>query len=708
MSDYSPEEPVKHTPDGAAIPGSSRRGLSRRRLLQATGAAAGAAAMAGLGRAPRAAAATTAATRSAAAARRTGTIADIKHVVVMMQENRSFDHYFGTLALPGAAGFGDKQAVQFNNGHNIFYQPDASRTDGGYLLPYRMDTTKFNGQAATPTMGYFERQDVPWQQALASAYTIGDHYHCSLLTSTSPNRIMMWAGTNDPDGDHGGPAVNNNGDYHYAYTWSTYPEALQKAGVSWQIYVNNDTDNRFFGDFTDNTLRSFAQFNPANANAENSVPRQGLLARANVLQTHTTPPPGIPNSPANLDYVLKDFIADCAAGLIPEISYVVSPAWWSEHPGSTPNWGAVYVNRVIQALHDNPDLWNSTLLIINYDEANGTSFFDHVLHPVPEPGTPGEGAPGLSPGLGLRVPLILVSPWTRGGWVAKETFDHTSLIQFMEEFTAKSLGKPAISQNISAWRRSICGDLTSAIDFTSFDNSFPELPAPADLLAAVTADAALPSPPEPAPGQQTVPVQSVQGQLKLRPAPYQQHATILVDRSTSQVNATMTNTSSKAANLQAFSGNALATPFVYKTNTGAIGAPYTVSKETGPKTYTVDTTTTGGQYDFAIYGPDHFVRSFAGTVIPDGQNAGQVPSVDAKLGTGNTKTLKITLTNEGRTPVLYTLTPNDYEGEQQTVSVRFGQHVSIAWPTNQYGYYDVIITADTSDTFTYRYAGRIS
>ena len=705
MSDYSPGDPNKYGPDSEAE-SSSGKGLSRRRMLQAA-AGAGALAAAGLGRAPRAAAATPGAAGSAAPAGRTGTIKDLKHIVVMMQENRSFDHYFGTLALPGAAGFGDKQAVLFQNGQTIFYQPDAARTDGGYLLPYRLDTTKFNGQGVTPTMGYFEREDIPWQQALASAYTVGDHYHCSLLTSTSPNRIMMWAGTNDPDGDHGGPAINNNGDYGYAYTWETYPEVLQKAGVSWQIYVNNDIDNDFFGDFTDNTLRSFAQFNPANANAENSVPRQGLLARANVLQTHTTPPPGIPNSPANLDYVLKDFIADCAAGLIPEISYVVAPAWWSEHPGSTPDWGAVYVNRVIQALHDNPGLWNSTLLIINYDEANGTSFFDHVLHPVPEPGTPGEGAPGLSPGFGLRVPLILVSPWTRGGWVAKETFDHTSTIQLMEKWTT-SLGKPAISAEISAWRRSISGDLTSAIDFTSFDNSLPALPAPAGLLAAVEADAALPLPPEPAPGQQTVPVQSVRGPLKLRPAPYQQHATIGVDRAAGTVTATMTNTAAKAASMQVLPGNALAAPFSYKANTGAFGTPNTVSKETGPKTYAVDTTTTGGQYDFSIYGPDHFVRSFAGTVIHDGENAGQVPHVDAKLGTGNTKTLKITLSNEGRTVVHYTLTPNDYEGRQQTVAVGFGMHAAVDWPTNAYGYYDVTVTADTADGFTQRYAGRIS
>jgi phospholipase C len=194
----------------------------------------------------------------------------------------------------------------------------------------------------------------------------------------------------------------------------------------------------------------------------------------------------------------------------------------------------------------------------------------------------------------------------------------------MEAFTT-SLGKPAICTKISDWRRSISGDLTSAIDFSQFDNSLPELPGIADLEAVANNDANLPPVTEPAPGQQTVPVQPARGPLKLRPAPYQQHATISVDRSAGTVTATMTNISNKAASMQVFPGSVLATPFAWNTNTAAVGIPNTVSKATGPKTYAVDTFTTGGQYDFSIYGPDHFVRRFAGTVIPDGENyAGRI------------------------------------------------------------------------------------
>lgn len=704
MPDYAPEEPIVASPPGCvansdALPD---KAVSRRRMLQAIGVTAGVGALtaSGMGQS----AANTPTVRHAARRRRTGTIKDVKHVVVMMQENRPFDTYFGALSLPGVAGFGDKQAVQFANGQSIFFQPNSSRPEG-FLLPFRQDVTKVNAQNQVPNFGYFTAADAPWQHAIAHAYTVGDHYHCALNTSTDPNRIMLWTGTNDPDGDNGGPRINNDQNGQFLFTWETYPEVLQRAGVTWQVYTNNDAGEGFLGDFEDNLLRDFAAYNPANANAENTIPRQGLLARANVLETHTTPPPGVTNDPSDLDYVLKDFIADCAAGLLPEISWIISPATWSEHPNGAPNYGAVYVNRVIQALHDNPDLWESTLLILNYDENGGN--FDHVLRPTPEPNTPGEGAPGLTPGTGNRTPFVLISPWTRGGWVASETFDHTSVIQFMELFTT-SLGKPAICTKISPWRRSVCGDLTSAIDFTSFDTSLPKLPDPAALIAVAVQDESLPPVTQPPPGQQTVPVQPVEGPLKLRPVPYQQHATVAVDRSTGAVTATMTNISNKAVSMQVYSASALATPFAYNANLQTIGTPNTVSKATGPKTYTVDSTTTNGQYDFSIYGADRFVRRFAGTVIPAGQNAGPVPHADAKLGSGRTKTLKITLTNDGHTDVRFTLTPNDYEGQQKTVKVGFGQHVSIHWPTNEYGYYDVIVTADTSDGFTHRYAGRIS
>ncbi|MFF4758400.1 phosphocholine-specific phospholipase C [Streptomyces sp. NPDC001292] len=725
------DEPTEHlpqtNPDGSlagttgriprGVPASLfRSGLSRRRLLQAAAASATAAATTGLTAAGTGKAAAAPANTAAVATGSTGTIADLKHVVILMQENRSFDHYFGM--LPGVRGFGDKQALQYPDGTTVFHQPDAKRTDGGYLLPFRLETGKYNAQNAgglphgwtdghnawatgknngwiaakgEQTMGYFTGEDIPWQYALASAYTVCDHNHCSIATSTSPNRIYMWSGSIDPTGANHGPAINNGGDYGYRYTWETYPEVLQKAGVSWQIYVNNDTDSNWLGDYTDNTVRSFASFNPAQPGADTSP--DGLLARGNVLQTHTKPTG--PNSNENVDYVLKDFIDACKPGAqrpLPEVSWIVAPYLWSEHPAGAPDYGAVYTDRVIRALHENEELWKSTLLILTFDENDG--YFDHVQAPLPEPGTEGEFVQGLPIGPGARVPMTLVSPWTRGGWVSSEVFDHTSIIRFLEHWTT-SLGKPAICENISDWRRTVCGDLTSAIDFSTADTSLPDLPSVDVLVAAAEHDRTLPSIAKaiPATGQQSMPVPP-SGRMKARPVPYQQHATVAVDRSSGKVTATLTNEGAQGVSMQVF-------PDAYR---DFEATPFTVTKD-GAKRYVWDTATTDGKYAFSIYGPDRFVRSFAGSVVPSGRNTGAVPQVEAELVPGH-RTLRLRLSSGGRDQVRFTLTANDYEGGHKTVYVDQGKPAVMEWPTDHDGYYDVVVTA--ADGFRYRFAGRIS
>ncbi|HZX06217.1 alkaline phosphatase family protein [Kribbella sp.] len=684
--------------------------VSRRTMLQAAGVTAGAAAAAAagltIGKDPQTAAAAPA-PEAAGSTGRTGTIADLKHIVIVMQENRSFDHYFGTLDLPGVRGFGDKQALTWQNGRTNFYEP-SSRAEG-YLLPYHADTTKYNAQNTAGRMFYFKEQDVPWQHALAKAYTVADHYHCSLNTSTDPNRIMFWTGTNDPQGTlGGGPRINNSQNGQFLFKWETYPEVLQRAGVSWQMYLNNDISTRFLGDFEDNLLRDFAAYDPKNADPENSKPGSGLLARANVLTTHSQPSAGVGNDPSNVDYVLKDFIADCAAGTLPQVSYVTSPGAWSEHPNSAPNYGAIYVDRVIKAVHDNPELWDSTLIILNYDEPNGANrvgqggFFDHVLPAIPEDGTPGEGAPGLFPGFGGRVPMVMVSPWTRGGWVCSEVFDHTSTIMLIEQWT-KSLGKPAICQHISDWRRGVSGDMLSAIDFSRFDNSFPTLPKPADLAAVVVADTKLPAVPQPAVGQQAMPVQPSHGPLKVRPLPFHAHAVLVEDRAAGSVTAAMSlegGRDGKAVSLLVY-------PDKFKPEV-LYGEPHTVSNK-APKQYVWDANQTGGQYAFSIYGPDRFVRTFAGQVVPAGKTDVAIPRVEAGLvkGPAGNGTVKFTLHADGSRPVTFTLTANDFLGRDQVITVAAGTSKVVTWPAKQ-GYYDVTLTANGVTGWTQRYAGRVA
>ncbi|WP_427892897.1 alkaline phosphatase family protein [Kribbella sp. GL6] len=715
--------------DSAPADGATGRNrISRRRLMQAAGATGAAVAAGGLSSAPAQAAPAQAApnpvttadstpgSQPAQHSRRTGTIKDLKHVVIVMQENRSFDHYFGTLDLAGARGFGDKQVLTWQNGRTIYYDPN-SRAEG-YLLPYHADSLKYNAQNTSARNRYFMEADVPWHHAIAKAYTIGDHYFSSLDTSTSPNRIMMWAGTNDAAGTQGGPVINNNGDYGYAYKFKTYPETLQEAGVSWQIYVNNDTDDNFLGDYTDNTVRSFAAFDPKNATPENTLPRQGLLARGNVVYAHTTQPAGIKNDTSNVDYVLRDFIADCASGDIPEVSWIVAPAAWTEHPTYAPNNGAVYTDRVIQAVHDNPELWESTLIVLNYDEPDHANrigeggFFDHVVPPIPEAGTTGERAPGIKPGFGGRVPFVLVSPWTRGGFVNSEVFDHTSTIQLIEEWT-KSLGRPAVCTNINDWRRSVSGNLLSAIDFGNFDPSFPKLPKPADLLKSVVVDAGLPPVPQPAVGAQVLPTQPITGRAKRSPLAFQPNGVLVENPVTGTATATFTvegGPEGKAVSLVGLADKYV--PALVGAEPLGIGQdalPLTASNRRS-KSYAWDTKTTNGKYAFTFYGPDHFIRSFAGTVVPATDQTSPQPRVDVRLVKPHGRsaaTVELALSAVGRRSLTYTLTANDFAGRTTTVQVPAGQERVITWPTDD-GYYDVIITTKESPDFTQRHAGRVA
>jgi phospholipase C len=697
----------------AERPTSPDRRLSRRQILQSAGVVAGVGVAAATGLTIGQAQPSAAASKPGG---RTGTMADLRHIVIVMQENRSFDHILGTVAMPGVRGFGDKQVLTWQNGRTNYYEPN-SRAEG-YLLPYRADSTKYNAQNTSSRMFYFEEEDVPFHHAIAKAWTVADHYHCALNTSTDPNRIMFWTGTNDPQGVlGGGPRINNNQNGQFLFKWKTYPEVLQDAGVTWQMYVDNNRDTGWFGDFEDNLLRDFARYNPTTASPADFEPGQGLLARGAITNGYTNPPADQSNNSSNLDYVLRDFIADCAAGTLPQISWITSPAAWSEHPNNAPDNGAAYTRRVIQAVHENSELWDSTLIILNYDEPNGANrvgqggFFDHVIPAIPEVGTPGERAPGLFPGFGGRVPLVMISPWTRGGYVCSEVFDHTSTIMLIEEWS-KSLGKPAICPYISDWRRSVSGNMLSAIDFTRFDNSFPALPAAASLLAIAAKDNTLPAVPQPAVGAQVMPTQDTSGKLKVRPLSFHPHATLAADRTAGTVTANLSfngGATGKGASLTVFADNYVpAVQGAEELGLGQQALAITVTNSQ-PRQFTWDATQTGGKYAFSIYGPDRFVRTFWGEVIPAGQTDGVIPRVDVELlrGPGDSQKVKITLHSDGSQAVNYQLVGNDFLDRKQTVSVKPGASKTHTWPAKS-GYYDIIITADGVDDWKQRYAGRIA
>lgn len=200
--------------------------------------------------------------------------------------------------------------------------------------------------------------------------------------------------------------------------------------------------------------------------------------------------------------ILHKFRKDVKNGQLPTVSWLVAPQKFSDHP-SAPWYGAWYVSEVMNILTENPEIWKKTIFIINYDENDG--YFDHVppfVAPHPKDLKTGKvssgirtddefvtieeelAKPGMKPenvrqspiGLGYRVPMIVASPWTRGGWVNSEVCDLTSAIMFLEKFLYQKTGKNIIETNISSWRRSVCGDLSSA--FRPYNGEKIEFPEP--------------------------------------------------------------------------------------------------------------------------------------------------------------------------------------------------------------------------------------
>ncbi|MCD2191940.1 phospholipase [Actinomycetospora endophytica] len=438
-------------------------------------------------------------------------VADVEHVVLMMMENRSFDHYFG--AMPGVRGFGDPRPQRLpGSSRTVFQQPLPAHPDG-YVMPFHLDSSRTSAQAIRSlnhsweaehgywangrmdgfltyearrsvlstlghpgpvperreyAMGYFTRDDVPFHHGLAENFTICDNYFCSVMGSTWPNRLMWMTGTMDPEGRAGGP-VYDTGDASAEagrLNWTTYPERLERAGVSWRAY----DEERGTGL---NPLEEFRQFRTATTGSP--LARKGLGGGG----------PG-------------EFERDVAAGRLPTVSWVFPRASESEHPMYRPADGAAAIARKLGALAAHPEVWAKTVFILNYDENDG--LFDHVSPPVPPVGTPDEYADGEHVGPGFRVPCLVISPWSTGGWVSSELLDHTSILRFLEHVTGVQ------EPNISAWRRSTFGDLRSTLALDAPPRTSPNpltrLPDAAgiarrvddDLLSRRLADPQVPEP----------------------------------------------------------------------------------------------------------------------------------------------------------------------------------------------------------------------
>ncbi|WP_433282533.1 phosphocholine-specific phospholipase C [Pseudonocardia xinjiangensis] len=700
--------------------------LSRRNFLAGAATVAGAAAI-GAALPGVSAAATPAAAKPGKAH---GDIRDIKHIVVIMQENRSFDHYFG--ALKGVRGFGDRSTIQLPGGASVWEQPKKPTAGAETQYPWRLSGAKswsgatppsaelgaanyggtshgwadqhgawngglmngwYDAKGGPTTLGYLDRKDLPFHYALADAYTVGDAYHCSVLSATGPNRTYLWSGTINADKKHGSFTANDGGDERgKSLPWESYAETLQKAGVSWRVYQCAD-------DYGDNGLEYFATFAKLDP-TQGGTATPGNVFYDNGVKNVPEPVTGLAGNADNINAAIR---ADVLSGALPQVSYVVNNQFFSEHPVTAPSNGAYFLRGLLEALNADPSVLDSTLVILNYDENDGQ--FDHVPPPLPAPGEADEfvsvGTTAALPvGLGFRVPLILVSPWTRGGFVTSEVSDHTSVIQFIEKWTT-ALGTPAICPNISDWRRKVCGDLTGAFDFASPVYGLPDLPDTGELVPETKYT--------PLPGDNTMPTQE-QGTKPARPLPY-------------QPNANLTGFGAGVVNL-AFSNDA---PFVTKAshftvydNKGGFPAlaqypakfpgQYTVgAKETATGTGPVGSSAGDTAYDLTITGPNRFLRRFIGDVATAGKDLVVEASYYDGKSTARPK-LKLWLRNNGNTPAEFTVTHNHYiSGAPQKVKV--GARSKEAWAVSPLGvsggWYDVTVTADTDGAWSQRFIGHL-
>ncbi|MFD8821746.1 phosphocholine-specific phospholipase C [Streptomyces sp. NPDC059605] len=668
-------------------------GIDRRRFLQIAGAATGFAALSG------------SIDRAAAipAARRSGTVQDIEHIVVLMQENRSFDHYFGS--MKGVRGFGDPRPVTLPSGKPVWHQTSF----GKETLPYHPDAENLgmqfiagldhdwagghsafnNGKydnwipaKGTGTMAYLTREDIPFHYALADRFTVCDDYHCSFIGATDPNRYYMLSGHVGNDGTGGGPVLGNQ---EAGYGWTTYAERLEKAGVSWKVYQDIGdgldaagswgwTDDAYRGNYGDNSLLYFNNY-------RNAKPGDPLYEKA---RTGT-------NAKAGEGYfdILK---ADVKAGKLPQISWIAAPEAFSEHPNWPANYGAWYISHVLDALTSNPDVWSRTALFITYDENDG--YFDHVVPPYP----PASANQGLSTvdtaldhykgsiwyaagpyGLGQRVPMIVVSPWSTGGYVCSETFDHTSILRFME----KRFG--VTETNISPWRRAICGDLTSAFDFSLRDTDPADLPDTAGY-APPDRDRHNSYVPKP-PAQGVLPRQEA-GARPSRPLAYEPYVDGAADLSTGKYRLTFGAGDRAGAAFQVRSQKRTDGPWTY---TAAAGKPVSDSW---------NSVYSGGGYDLTVHGPNGFLRAFRGN------NKAAEPEVTARHD-GATGGLRLVLTNPSAADAHLTVT-NAYGGKPLTCTVRAGATVEQGIDLRATRrWYDLTVVVEGNAGYLRRLAGHV-
>ena len=803
------------------------------------------------------------------------TFLDAEHVVLLMQENRSFDHCYG--ALQGVRGFNDPRAVKLPNGNPVWLQSNAG---GLTYAPFRLNIhdTKVTWMGALPhsresqvdaynggkydkwltakrpsnkkynemplTLGYYNREDLPFNYALADAFTICDQNFCSAMTSTHPNRLYFWTGTIRDPKDPAGRALIRNAEVKVARkNWKTFPERLEENNISWKVYQNDvgcgggfeGEERDWLANYNCNPLEYYPQYNvrfternikslqkltetlpkeigaleekllSIKADSKEYAKQQTAIRKKqqvlenakkeldkysqtnfdklsqkekNLHQKAFTINSGDPDyhKLETVSYlegtkehdirlpkgdILHQFRKDVNEGKLPTVSWLVPPHYFIDHP-SVPMYGPWYFSEVLDILTKNPEVWKKTIFIITYDENDG--YFDHVPpfmpYDVTKPNSgkcsdgikvddeyisleqenkyikvkgkpdsvdvdPNEVVSGGKPrpsaiGLGYRVPLLIASPWSRGGKVCSEVFDHTSSLQFLETFLNKKFGLNIKDENISSWRRSVCGDLTSS--FTPFEPKTDKLPflereafikklhnarfkkEPAGYSALSDSEI------QQAKKDWSAGVASLQ-EKGIKPScalPYQLYAEGTLDNSKKDFTITF------EARNELFRQQAAGSPFtVYAWGLANDALPtnrqYAVAAGKSVKdNWNIDDFV-NKQYHLEVYGPNGFYRGYKGNANDPGitiscayESVGQKD----KMATGNIE-LKLVNHNPAKEYTIE-ITDNAYKNAPQKKAITKGASVSVVLNLSKsYGWYDFTVRIVGTETFEKRYAGRV-
>ncbi|MGD9635847.1 MAG: phosphocholine-specific phospholipase C [Pirellulales bacterium] len=431
--------------------------------------------------------------------------------------------------------------------------------------------------------------------------------------------------------------------------------------------------------------------------------------------------------------LLYQFRKDVADGALPTVSWVVPPERYSDHPCSA--WyGAWYLAEMLDILTKNPEVWKKTIFILTYDENDG--YFDHVppfVAPHPERPETGKVSASIdarpefvelsdelkrkprdecrdSPmGLGYRVPLVIASPWSRGGNVCSEVFDHTSSLQFLEKFLSHKLGQDVRETNINDWRRAVCGDLSSTFqNFSDKDTPLPffnrdtfleqihkaqfeKLPTGYKLLSAADIERIRGD----GPASKLLPEQEP-GVRRSCPLPYE----LAVDGNHSDDGEQFTI--HFAAGNERFGKAAAGAPFIAYARRGGDNvevrnyavAPGDQLVDSWPLAAFAD-----GKYHVEVFGPNGFYREF---------HEGGEKQLDVRVDTPKSGDVVVQLTNRSDRPQVVELRDLVYHNAAQQSKLAPGASTTMRLETNaSFGWYDFAIRIAGDAEFEHRYAGRI-